>query len=434
MGGYTFVCDRISMLSLLTFLVLFLTLRYPLRKTLAIAAAVYLVTAPMELLQIAMAGSGRISVAVTTIETLLVQSTALLLSRYRDFRALFTGLSAAAYMLVGNMVGTGVYLATGRVLPAAAVQLLLHAATIATLYRYCRTDFLAEVGRRRSWGYFCLIPALMYVTVYALAVWPQRLYDKPENLLPILLVLLMMALSYILIFRLIGRMRRDAEYRRSAETLTASVAALKRQIETTRDNQMQLSILKHDLRHDNNILLGYLEKGEISELETRLKAMNTRLDGIVTAQYCANVPANSVLQANAKLAADSGVAFQCRAQLDEQLPVDEFELATVLSNLVENAVQAAAASGADRPAVQVTIRPVKGQLLIAVANPFAGEVLFGDDGLPQSAKGEGHGYGLRSVKFFADRTQSIFDCTAEDGVFTARLLVPMESHDPVAKQ
>lgn len=427
MTAYTFLCDRISMLFLLLFQLSFLSCRYSRRRTALLAAAIWLVTGPLDYGHAALPPEQAANLAITVSEVVIVQGTALLLSRYRDFRALFVGLSSSSYVLVGNLFGTMVFNAAGRLLPALGVQLLCHVTVLAVLYRFCRGDFLAEVGRGRHWGYFCLVPILFYGIVYTLAVWPQSIYAHPGNALPIFLVLLLMVVSYTMVFRAIAQMRREADERRNAELLTESVRAMERQLESTRRNELQLSILKHDMRHDNRVLLGYLEAGETEKAAARLREMNESLGRIVTARYCENPAVNSVLHASAALAAQHKVDFRCNVQLEKELPFHEPELAAVISNLTENAVQAAAALPADRERyVSVKVCPVKGQLLIAVTNPYAGQITLSEEtGLPRSARGAGHGYGLQSVRFFAERSGAVFDCDTENQIFSVRLLIPM---------
>ena len=427
MSVYTFLCDRISMLFLLLFQLSFLSYRYARRRTVLAAAAVWLITAPLEYGHAVLPPEQGLNLAITLLEVLIVQGTAMLLSRYRDFRALFVGLSSAAYVLVGNLFGTMVFNALHRLLPALGVQTLCHVVVLAVLYRFCRQDFLAEVGRGRHWGYFCLVPALLYGIVYTLAVWPQSIYEHPGNALPIFQVLLLMVVSYTMVFRFIAQMRRDADEQRNTELLAESVRAMKRQLESSRQNQLQLSILKHDMRHDNSVLLGYLEAGETEKVKARLQEMNDSLGQIVTARYCENVAVNSVLHTSAELAARSGVDFRCAADLAAELTLNELELAAVISNLTENAVQAAAQlpDGTEKY-VRVKICPVKQQLLISVTTPYAGTLtLSPETGLPRSAKGEGHGYGLQSVRFFAARSSAVFDCDTADGMFSVRLLIPV---------
>lgn len=425
--SFAFLCDRISMLFLLLFQLSFLSCRYSRRRTALLAAAVWLVTAPLEYWQSSMPPERPMRVAITVAEIIIVQGAAMLFSRYRDFRALFVGLSSAAYVLVGNMLGAMVFNATGNLLPALGLQTVCHIVVLAVLYRYCRQDFLAEVGRSRYWGYFCLVPALLYGIVYSLSVWPQSIYEQPSNALAIVQVLLLMVVSYIMVFRTIARMRRDADTRRNEELLTASVRAMKREMEANQQNQLQLSILKHDMRHDNSVLLAYLEAGETDKVKTRLLEMNEDLAHIVTARYCGNLAVNSVLHTSAALAAQNDVTFRCKALLEKELPLPELELAAVISNLTKNAVQAAAQlpAGQERY-VNVKICPVKQQLLIAVTNPYDGTLeLSPETGLPRSAKGVGHGYGLQSVRFFAERSNAMFDCDTEDGVFSVRMLIPL---------
>ena len=422
---------RISKIFLFTFLLGFLPLRYSVKKSVLITAIIYALTIPLDYLQYLILAGSSAAVFLTIIQTVVVQATALLLSRYRNWMALFTGISSAAYVLVGNLMASVVYVATENLLMALAVQVLINLLVLFILFRLLRKSFL-HVAEQHSggWSWLCLIPALLYLIEYSLAVWPQNIHDNPENTLPIVLVLVMMVASYILIFNLISRMRQDLEYQRNMDLMASSVSGLKRQIETTQQNQKELSIIKHDMRHDNNVLLAYLKEGRIEEVEQKLQESNHRLETMVTAQYCRNIAVNSVLQTNAALAGQLEVQLDCDVRLSEDSfeGMKELEFASVVSNLVENAVQAAqkVKEKKDRH-VTVKIAPVNDrQLLLAVSNHYEGALKISEQtGLPRSERGEGHGFGLQSVRFFAERTDSLFDCTTDDQIFSVRLLIPV---------
>ncbi len=424
---------RISKIFLFAFLLVFLPLRYSTKKSVLITTAIYMATIPLDYLQYLVLDGSSATVFLTIVQTVVVQATALLLSRYRDWMALFTGISSAAYVLVGNLIASVVYVATEDLLLALAVQILIHLLVLFVLFRMLRKNFL-DVAEQRSgsWNWLCLIPSLLYLIEYSLAVWPQNIHDNLQNTLPIVLVLVMMVASYILIFNLISRMRQDLDYQRNMDLMAFAVSGLKRQIEATQQNQKELSIIKHDMKHDNNVLLAYLREGRLEELENQLKKSNQRLETIVTAQYCRNIAVNSVLQTNATLASQFKVQLDCDIQLSEKFSkgVKELEFASVVSNLVENAVQAAQkVSDEKNRQVTVKIYPVNaGQLLLAVSNFYEGTLKISEQtGLPKSEQGEGHGLGLQSVRFFAERTDSLFDCTTDDQIFSVRLLIPIRT-------
>lgn len=96
----------------------------------------------------------------------------------------------------------------------------------------------------------------------------------------------------------------------------------------------------------------------------------------------------------------------------------------MLSNGLENAIfTAAACPDSERRVVSVKATVHKANLLILIENPYAGVIVM-KGGFPQSSL-EGHGYGTRSIAAIADAHggQAIF--SAEDGVFTLKIMLSL---------
>ena len=528
---FYFLLYRISMLFLLAFLLAFLELRWPFVPSLGVAAVCFVLTGAVEYVIFYRTPSVGAALGLSLAEIALVQATALLLSRWHDGRTLFCGFTAAAYVLVGNVTGGLCWVGTRRMLLSIAMALLMHAALLVLLVVLLREPFhrAAESGAGH-WGALCVIPVLFYCAIFALCLWPASLQAEPRNALGVLLVLLLMCASYALIIRLTAERRTEDELARSNLFLETYAAGLRRQAEVQAEAERGTAILRHDMRHTARTIEAYLDAGTPGKIRGLLSQMDADLDACRPQHFCENIAVNGILTGSAARAAALGVAFRCHADVPRDLGrTNEYELATVLSNLLENALDAAAAltvytgggsenAGADavQPAggmpgsgagesaqprngsmgenaqprgagsdenenallrngnagenalltggagnsgvlprgggagknalprngsmgenaqprgagsgrfVAVAITPVKRQLVCEVTNSCAAQlVLSPETGLPRSAKGAGHGYGLRSVSAFAEKTGALFRVSAANGEFRAQLVCEM---------
>lgn len=103
--------------------------------------------------------------------------------------------------------------------------------------------------------------------------------------------------------------------------------------------------------------------------------------------------------------------------------MDEIELSLVLANAIENALHALAAlPEGEKRRLRVVCRFGE-SFALEIANPYAGEVLMGADGVPIASR-SGHGMGMVSIRMFAEKYQALLDCSAENGVFRLRLVIP----------
>lgn len=79
------------------------------------------------------------------------------------------------------------------------------------------------------------------------------------------------------------------------------------------------------------------------------------------------------------------------------MPMDQTDLVIVLSNLLNNAIEAAAQ--ADPPEVYVRMRKSEDEVVLSVRNRVKKDLNLVDGQLPRiSQKGAGHGFGLWNVR------------------------------------
>ncbi|MBO7739014.1 MAG: ATP-binding protein, partial [Oscillospiraceae bacterium] len=100
----------------------------------------------------------------------------------------------------------------------------------------------------------------------------------------------------------------------------------------------------------------------------------------------------------------------------DSFEANESELATALSNAMENAINACEKLPQENRFIEVKALS-KPQFIIMVRNSFAGNVEFDAHGIPQSAE-EGHGFGTRSIAAFCTKVGGYYEFKAENGVFT----------------
>ena len=109
--------------------------------------------------------------------------------------------------------------------------------------------------------------------------------------------------------------------------------------------------------------------------------------------------------------------------LPECLPVDEINLCLVLSNLLENALEASLRTAPARRRIELTAYLHGNSLaLIQVENTYDG-VIREKDGVFQSSKRKGDGVGLQSVRHIAEKSGGVSTVTYQDGVFRARVML-----------
>jgi hypothetical protein len=183
----------------------------------------------------------------------------------------------------------------------------------------------------------------------------------------------------------------------------------------------QNSLASHDRRHFNCIVLELLERGDVEEAMTCLRKQNA-IKIPQTKIYCENKAINAVASYYIDFAGSLGIKTKVNLTIPSNVNVDSLELALVVSNLFENAINGVALlPEGQKRYINVTCLQV-GRLLLEISNPCLESVTLDAKGYPFSEQ-EGHGIGTKSVIAFATTYDAELLYHVENGLFRVRLLV-----------
>lgn len=139
--------------------------------------------------------------------------------------------------------------------------------------------------------------------------------------------------------------------------------------------------------------------------------------------FCENRAADSVVGYYCAMAKRDEIPFRARLDLPETLPIDEIDMCLVLSNLLENALEASLRTAPGRRQIEITACVHADRiLLIEVENAFDGEVNE-KNGVFRSSKRRENGIGIQSVTRIAEKTGGTSTFTHQNGTFTAKVML-----------
>ena len=428
-----FVEYRISMGFMLAYMLLFLSLEYGTVQSLLTAAVSYIMTSAMEAATFFGGYPPEMNIFLWVLEILVVQMTAWILSSYRDMRAIFTGVSAATYVLPGNLLYMGLASfslwenSPWLLLAPTGVHLLI--LTISTWL--LRDRYLREMeAKSRLWNELWIVPAFFYGIIYMLTMWSRTFFQKWQNWVAIIMILLLMDIIFIFIIRVVYQLHEEEEQRVGQELMELYAEGLKNQIDTMKRAEENFRIMRHDNKYRYHLIRNYLNEGKTEEIQKILDQTEENFNTFRPKAFCNNTVLNGAIGIYSGRAEEAGVKFECQVEMpdaDQFLQLKEFEFATIVMNLLDNAVRAATqVQEEEHRWVSLKIQPVKAQIVLEIVNTFAGEHKISKlTGLPVTDREGEHGFGMKSVQSYADKNHAIFQYSIKDGTFCVRLITPM---------
>lgn len=296
-----------------------------------------------------------------------------------------------------------------------ALLLLLDRFALEAIHDVLASDASSRIG-------FGLLPVLYYLYDYFMLYTRQRYADAEvlRELIPTAMVLtfLLFSIAY----------RRELDRRNQAQgqaaALELELTCAQHEIASLRAVEEQTAIYRHDLRHHLSMLGSLIASGRQEQALAYIRSAENEIDTLAPVRRCENETINLLLGAMEGKAAKRGVRLSVRAALPRDLPLPDTELCALLLNGLENACEAAAALPGDASrCVDVRLDVRQSNLLLEIRNPYAGEVTM-RDGLPVSAR-PGQHYGCRSIQSIAQKRRGVCSFTAQGGVFTLRVAIPL---------
>ncbi len=189
--------------------------------------------------------------------------------------------------------------------------------------------------------------------------------------------------------------------------------------------QEQTAIYHHDMRHTLQLLEQFLQQNELEKLGAFISQSQEKLAALTTTVYCEHETANLILGAFDERAQENDIAFRYEVSLPASLPIEDTELCALLSNLLENALNAAQRPQTPNPYIYVRAVYHNHNLVILVENSFDGQVQLAHDRPVPRTPDAAHGFGTQSIIDIADRHQGLSHFEPQGTVFQAKVLLQL---------
>lgn len=414
--------------SLLHILVLFIMLyrsRYSRRKTILITGFTM-----MPLIILNMAGAliygvgfmGKVFILTCTLPSLLVFW---FVSADKKGRFFFTFCLAdtLAYwiMIVTNLLDF--YLGGGQYVLMLIGRLAMFPLVEWAAIRYLRKPYLElQESVTRGWGIFAGMTALYYILLAVFANFPVLITQRPQELPALLIVLVLMPMTYAVIFASLYRQFLLYRRQQSERILQEQRNALEIQLE----NQQQIRRMKHDMKGYTVTLSGLLAAGKVQEAQEYLHDVSMEMDSLI-GQFCSNPYVNAIfVQYNHKFQEIQADFQQDILIGDEELPY--MDLCRILSNGLENAYDELKELDMGEREIFVKMKYSRDYLVIRIKNRCRKDLHVEKGTLPPSSKGgSNHGFGLGTIKESAERLDGDMLCYTEKQYFVLDVLVRIKA-------
>lgn len=279
--------------------------------------------------------------------------------------------------------------------------------------------------RLRGWeiGGFCLYFFFVLFEIYVLTVFQGTLTSAArtvsDSIIFVFTVILFLA-YWGYLFALRKNRKLESHVKETEDYLSMQLYYLERE----QENQQELRQLRHDLSNHLQVIQELCACRHYAEAERYAAELSSKPDLARQLHITGNQIADIVLSAKREAALLQGTAFVCDGDfrcLNGMKPVD---VCTMLSNLLDNALEASAA--VKDGCINVSGIRHKNFYTLIITNPVIKPVSVKNNQIPTTKKNkQRHGIGLSGVARIVSEYHGEYILSCEGNSFSVKIILPL---------
>ena len=307
---------------------------------------------------------------------------------------------------------------TGRIIILFLTKMLYFIVTKLIVYFRQKQAFLLK---RDEW----ILVSSSFTTTFIIAFFLYSLSIDLWNQLYVFIAIVILLITLdVIAFKFMIKINQKNTEQTENELLKLSLEQQSEMIEKIKIQYDNLSEMRHNYVHELAYMQGVLNEKNYIKLEEYLKEKlsSEKLKGY-NYIFTSNKVIDSIINYKFGIAEQKGISVVCTltAEIPESL---EHDISIILSNLLDNAIEASEKLKDIKPEIILNITQKSGYYSILIKNRIEDSVISENKQLHTTkVDKQHHGYGLKTVKMLTATHNGMTDIYEKDGFFIVNTML-----------
>ncbi len=200
--------------------------------------------------------------------------------------------------------------------------------------------------------------------------------------------------------------------------------AYENQYKIMKESAQTIKSLKHDMKNHLIVLEELYKTGKTAEIESYIGQLLETIDGEAFANSN-NFVIDSIINLKLQKFTHSNADISVEIAIPSELPISNYDLTTILGNLLDNAITAMEQS--TTPLLKLNILYNMGNLIILIDNSY-NNIVPEENGSFKTTKSnkEIHGIGISSIQKTLEKYQGEMQMEYDQQLFSTSVIIPCE--------
>lgn len=271
---------------------------------------------------------------------------------------------------------------------------------------------------KKEWLLLAGYPFTNYLVVYIML---YDAFNRNDIRMSVLIISVMLILLSMLMFYLFSEISKSNMAKQELIAKEREEIAKQEYLNAVQSAYQKQRRLTHDFNRELATLKSILELKDYTKLETYLNKLvgNSQKNRLVVLTH--NTIIDAILNQKYTEAKNQGIGMEFILDDLAGLPMSDEDIVIVLTNLIDNAMNAA--KKADLKMIQVFMSYDKKEFLCAVKNSVAEKVPIENNEVMLKPTDIYHGFGLKNVRSVLSKYDSIYSLESTDDRFIFTMLI-----------
>lgn len=276
----------------------------------------------------------------------------------------------------------------------------------------------------KEWLQFLIFPIFTLITVIVMTNSMITSYHEDIVNVYYVIAIVLIVLNMV-VFHLINEILENSQRIREADVLKQQSIGQLELYNSLRKNYDIQRKRTHEYKNQIMCIDSLLKKKNYNKLEEYINSIFDKLDGQLDMVDTNNEVVNAVINAKYYEALQNDVLFILKINDLSHIKVSDEDIVTILSNLLDNAIEAAGQCDIDKRTVGTKLLYEDDVLSIAVSNSYKTEPEIMEDGYMRTIKDdkEQHGLGIRNVVATLEKYNAEYIIDYKNGEFVFSIIM-----------
>lgn len=298
--------------------------------------------------------------------------------------------------------------------------LLILIYSVGKVYRKNTAHGLKSIGIANLIWFTLLMAANTYVVTIIAIMNVEIMSEVHKNLYLVAIVFVIIGIFIQLAAVIILFTQRNV-YKEKKALTDKYLDDQKNHYEYLENREKDTKKFRHDLVNHMEMISNLAKTRQYDRIDAYLEQMHIKIDGFGNLVTVHNGIVDAIINQYYAKAQECGVNMEVRGRFPVDCAIDAFDLCTIFSNVLSNALEAAKESDEKRISVECAYTDMS--IMIIVTNSYKPEASNGSaPWRTRKSNSDYHGYGLENIKDSVKKYKGDLDIETEDNIFILRIL------------